>query len=146
MTWTWGGQTKLLTASLQNYCRTPGRGSASSKRGKNDAILMNTILTERRHKQPNSCSSFSSPMSSVDLPSMLDIFPLIAPSLLSATLGKPCVRKIHVQPEFCRKGGRVESPCQMGCGTSLVNKNHYWETKFASYFTIIYHDLHQNTI
>ena len=34
----------------------------------------------------------------------------------------------------------------MGCGSSLVNKNHYWETKFASYFTIIYHDLHQNAI
>ena len=32
------------------------------------------------------------------------------------------------------------------CGSSLVNMNHYWETKFASYFTIIYHDLHQNTI
>merc|ERR1719285_1324188 len=24
--------------------------------------------------------------------------------------------------------------------------NHYYDTKFASYFTIIYHDFHQNTI
>ena len=39
--------------------------------------------------------------------------------------GKPHVRIFSVQPEFCRKGGGVESPCQMGCGTSLVNMNHY---------------------
>ena len=61
------------------------------------------------------------------------------------TKAKPLLRILAVQPEFCCKGG-VETPCQMGCGSSLVNINHYWETKLASYFTIIYRDLHQNTI
>ena len=62
--------------------------------------------------------------------------------------GKPHGRVLGVQPEFCRKGGGggFESPCQMGCGSSSVIMNPYWETKFASYFTIIYHDLHQNPI
>ena len=40
-------------------------------------------------------------------------------------LGKPRVRILGVQPEFCCKGEGVESPCQMGCGSSLVNMNHY---------------------
>ena len=40
-------------------------------------------------------------------------------------LGKPHVRIFSVQPEFCRKGGGVESPCQMGCGSYSVNMNHY---------------------
>ena len=39
----------------------------------------------------------------------------------------------------------VENPVQMVWG-SLVNINHYWDTKFLSYFTIIYHDIHQNNI
>ena len=60
-----------------------------------------------------------------------------------AYLRKPHVMILGVQPAFFRKGeGGVESPCQMGCGSSFVNMNHYWETKFASYFTIIYYDLH----
>ena len=61
-------------------------------------------------------------------------------------LGKTYVRILGVQPEFCRKGGGVETPCRMGCGNSSVNINHYWGTYFASYITIIYHDFHQNTI
>ena len=40
-------------------------------------------------------------------------------------LGKPHVRILGVQPEFCRKGGGVETPCRMGCGNSSVNMNHY---------------------
>ena len=40
--------------------------------------------------------------------------------------GKPNVRILYVQPAFCRKGGGgVKLPCQMGCGSSLVNMNHY---------------------
>ena len=39
--------------------------------------------------------------------------------------GKPHVRILGVQPEFCRKGCEVESPCQIGCGSFSVNMNHY---------------------
>ena len=46
----------------------------------------------------------------------------------SSSLGKPHVRILGVQPEFCRKGGGVETPCRMGCGNSSVNINHYWGT------------------
>ena len=42
-----------------------------------------------------------------------------------AILGKPHVRILGVQPEFCRKDGGVENPCQMGCGNPSVNMNHY---------------------
>ena len=42
-----------------------------------------------------------------------------------AYLGKPHVRILCVQPEFCRKGGGVEIRCQMDCGSSSVNMNHY---------------------
>ena len=34
-------------------------------------------------------------------------------------------------------GGGVENPVQMVWGSYLVNINHYWDTKFSSYFTII---------
>ena len=33
---------------------------------------------------------------------------------------------------------------QMVCGSSSVNINNYWGTKLSSYFTNIYHDIHQN--
>ena len=56
---------------------------------------------------------------------LLFAFPSIGDDFVPGDLGKPHVRIFNVQPEFCRKGGGVESPCQMGCGTSLVNMNHY---------------------
>ena len=36
-------------------------------------------------------------------------------------LGKPHVKILGVQLEFCRKGWWVETPCQMGCGNSSLN-------------------------
>ena len=47
---------------------------------------------------------------------------------------------------FLPRGGGVENPVQMVWGSYLVNINHYWDTKFSSYFTIIFHDIHQITI
>ena len=73
-------------------------------------------------------------------------------------LGKPHVRILGVQLEFCRKGWWVETPCQMGCGNSSLNmtiteafdlhhisplytmisiripsKNHFWPKLLSAY-------------
>ena len=64
----------------------------------------------------------------------------------SYLLGKPLGMISAVQMDFCHEGGGVENPVQMVWGSYLVNVNHYWDTKFSSYFTIIFHDIHQNTI
>ena len=40
----------------------------------------------------------------------------------------------------------IDMSYDLGVLWRRVSMNHYWETKFASYFTIIYHGLHQNTI
>ena len=42
-----------------------------------------------------------------------------------AIKGKPLYKKSAVQTEIRRKGGGVENPFQMECGSSSVNINHY---------------------
>ena len=43
-----------------------------------------------------------------------------------ATYGKPLLRKSAGQMEFYRKGGGGENSCQMDCGISSVNENHFF--------------------